>query len=96
MVTGAVVLSLGREGRRTSRPGRLRRGGGVCGWLVLGRDHAADEVGPQGDDLSDLLRHQVQDGVALGRIEVAQLRMEFGGALRQCGGHLQESLRRNH
>ncbi|HXP33475.1 MAG TPA: hypothetical protein VN820_05620, partial [Acidimicrobiales bacterium] len=86
MVTGPGLLSLGVERRRTlsiprvrpgPRWGRRRRRGRH---LVV-RDDAAHKVGPQGDDLGDLLCHQVQDGVALGGLEVTQLRVESDGAV---------------
>jgi hypothetical protein len=99
MVTAGTVLSLSGERRGTSRLGLLfcgRGGGDVRRRRIVGRHHTAHEVGPQVHDLGDLVGHQLQDGGALGGLQVAELLVQFGRTVGQRGGHLEESLCGDH
>jgi hypothetical protein len=68
-------------------------GAGIGRRGVVGGHHPAYEVCPQAHDLGHLVRHELQERVALGRFEVPELRVQLGGAFGERCGHLEEALR---
>ena len=82
-------------GTGSSRPNR-RGDDGAGRRRVVARDTPRTRSAHKVHDLGDLFRHQVQDGVTLGGLEMAKLGVQLGGPVGQRRRHLQESLRRDH